>query len=910
MWVRVVVWVSRIRDALTRRQLERDRDVELQGHLDLLTAENIRRGMAPREARRMAHLQFGGVTPLQETLREHSGWPWLEAIAHDVKDAVRNLRRRRAFAASAVVILALGIAATTAVFSVAETLLLRPLPYPEGDRLVTLRSVSPVGGDASTRVAPHVLADWQLDATSFVAVTGYRRATADVIDGGQSDRLGGLLATPEFFEVFGVPRLGRGFRDEDRGARRPFEPADTGEAVVLGHEAWRRLFDADERLVGGQIDLHVLNFSRTGPTRYTVVGAATAPVRFPPLEADFQLGDSHLIDAIDFWMPQFVSATEVAAPGSSDLWFDVVARLRPGVTVAQAQAEMDGIARVQAERYPDTSRGRGIRVVSLREHVAGGSRNPIVLLSIGTAMLQLIACANVATLLLARGVARRRELAVRMALGAARWRIVRQLLMETFVLAACAGLLGTVLASWMINLARPWLPQSVPLLQEIGINWSVLVFALASVVVTTGMTGLAPALRAAQDDGTRVAGLPARGGSPPRLVRALVSAEVTLTIVLLIGSGLLVRSAVRVGEVETGFNPDNLLTMVISLPANKFDWDQNAVFAREAIDAVRSLPSIRDAAVGLGLPVRALNTVSTVGSIEGYVPTSDTEELTANTRVVSPGYFATMQIPILAGRSFDARDEEGRRGFPRSIVVSDSFAKRYWPGRDPLGWRVSFGQDFRAGATVVGVVGDVRYSGLETEPTVDLYLPQGLFPQAAVSLVARTRTEGNPLSEAAVVRERVRTVDPHAFVTDIRSMEQLIAGSQAVRRAGTLLVSVFGAVALALVVAGVASVITQTVAQRRLELAIRSALGAGPRRVVAVAMRTGLEPAAVGLACGTVGALGLTRAMTSVLFGVSASDVVTWAGAGAVLLAACVVSAYLPARRAGRIDPMTALRAE
>jgi putative ABC transport system permease protein len=300
------------------------------------------------------------------------------------------------------------------------------------------------------------------------------------------------------------------------------------------------------------------------------------------------------------------------------------------------------------------------------------------------------------------------------------------------------------------------------------------------------------------------------------------------------------------------------------------------------------------------------------GTIEGWAPANDSEKLAYTIRIVSPGYFATMQIPIVAGRSLEARDEEGQRGAARSIVVSESFAERYWPGRDPLGRYVSFGEAFGDWKmTVVGVAGDVRYSGLEMGPTIDLYVPQGLFPQRALTLIARTTGQGgDPLNEAPAVAERIRAVDQHAFVTDIASMDQLIAGSQAERRAGTFLISAFGTMALVLVVVGVYSVITQAVVERRLDLAIRSALGSGPRQVVATAMRSALQPAAVGIALGAVAALGLTRAMTSILFEVSAFDIVTWVGAGVVILTACVAASYVPARRAARIDPMAALRAE
>ena len=836
----------------------------------------------------------------------------VRSIVRDIRTACSYFRRNRAFFAVSVVNLALGIGATTAVFSVAEALLLRPLPYPASDRLVTLRSVDTISDDPTTRVAPGMLADWQLTATSFETIAGYRRATVDLIDGAQSDRLNGLLATPEFFDLFSTPLLGRTFQTVDRGAQRPFEPTATGETLVLGNEVWRRRFEADAALVGETVDLYVLNFSRAGPTRHIVVGVATAPVQFPPLEADFQIGDSSVIDTVDFWMPQFVSPTQLVEPGRRDAWFDVVARLQPGITLAQAQAEMDVIARLHAQQYPETARGRRIRVVPLRDHMAGESRNGILLLSLGTAMLLLIACSNVATLLLARGFGRRGEVATRIALGAPRWAIMRQFLMEALILAKCAGALGILVAAWSINVAKPWMPESLPLLQGMGMNLPVLVFALASVIVTACVAGLAPALRSLRAADTLVTGLDRRsvtaGRSHSRLVGVLVAAEAALAIVLLVGAGLLVRSAYQATQVETGFNQDNLLTMTISLPTNKFDWDHNAVFANDVLRQVRSLPSISDAAVVHGIPMREGSYLSDgQGTIEGYVPASEAEEPKYGIRVVSPGFLATMQIPIVAGRAFEARDEQ--RGAACNILVSDSFAKRYWKGRDPLGRRMSFGEALGDWPmVVVGVVGDVRYSGLETGPTVDIYLPQGLFPQSAITLIARTRTD--PLNEAPSVQERVRAVDPHAFVTDIRSMDQLIAASQGQRRASTVFVSTFGLMALLLVLAGVYSVIAQVVVERRRDLAIRSALGAGPRQVVISAMQSVLRPAAIGIGFGGLAALGTTRVLTSLLFEVSALDIVTWTGAFATLLAACVAAGFVSGRRAARIDPITALRSE
>jgi len=831
----------------------------------------------------------------------------MDSLIHDFKGALRHLRRNLRFVVVAVLILALGIGAATAVFSVTETLLLRPLPYPDGDRLVTLRSISPDRAFPYERAAAGTLADWQIESTLFEAIAGYRWHTIDAVGAGQSERLNGLFVTPEFFDVFGVSLVGRGFHAEDRGTR----------ALVLGHEVWRRRFGADEAIVGGTLDLNVRNLERVGPTRHTVLGVATAPVRFPPVTADFQLGVASVVETIDFWAPVFVSPTSARAPHAREL--DVVGKLRPGVTVEQAQRQMDGIARRQAEQYPETHRGWTVRVVPLREHVAKDARQGVLLLTLGTGMLLLIACVNVATLLLARGAARHREVAIRAALGAARWRIVRQFLMEAIILATLAGVVGVVVTVWTIALARPWLPASLPVLQKIGVNPTVLGFGLLCAVFTACLTGIAPALRSARADGERLTGCEGRGvtvgGARRTFISVLVSVEVALTLVLLLGAGLLVRSALLAAQVAPGFNPTNMLTMTVSLPENKFDWNHNAVFAREVIDAVRSLPSVRDAAVIQGVPMREGSFYHS-GTVDGYVPASDAEEPIWRIRVVSPGYWDVMQIPIMAGRKLEARDEEGERGRPRSIVVSQSFANRYWRGENAVGKRIGIDlarMGLSAGPrtwwmTVVGIAGDVRYSGLEGGPTADVYYPQALFPQAAITLIARTR--GDPLSAVSEVRERIRAVDRDAFVTDVRSMDQLIAGSQAERRAGTLLMGVFSALALVLVVSGVYSVITQAVIQRRFEMGIRSALGAAPRRLVALAMRTALQPTVIGVAIGILGALAVTRLMKSSLFGITSSDSITWAGASAVVITACVVAGYVPARRAARVDPMSALRAE
>src|SRR5262245_12035537 len=514
----------------------------------------------------------------------------MDALIDDLAGAISYLRRNLGFSAVVVLILALGIAAATLMFSASEALLLRPLPYPDSERLVALRSTTPE--HLYARVSAGTLADWQLHAASFEAIAGYRSYTVDVLGGAESQRLKGLFATPEFFQVFGVPLVGRSFVARDRGTR----------TIVLGHDVWRGRFKEDTTLVGNTVALNARNFRRVGPTPHVVVGIAAAPVRFPPLTSDFQLGLATVLDSIDFWAPEFVSPSSTRhAPE-----LDVVGKLRRGVTVAQAQAEMDVIVGQQAEQYPESSRGWRVHIVPLREQIVGTSRTGVRLLVLGTWILLLIACADVAALVLERGVSRHREVAIRAALGAPRSRIVRQFLLEAMILATLANAVAIVFASVAIVLSKSWLPASLPLLTQMTVNGRVVGFAVGCAILTSCLTGIVPALRASRSESDGFAGREGLGLTPrTNLVRTCVSAEVALVVMLLLGTGLLVRSAWYAWQVNPGFDPRNLLTMTISLPENKFEWNHNAVFARDVTESVRSLPAISGATVIQGLPMRA-----------------------------------------------------------------------------------------------------------------------------------------------------------------------------------------------------------------------------------------------------------------------------------------------------------------
>lgn len=737
-----ITLLTRLRFVWLRRRLDNEARRELSDHLDLLTARYIQSGLTLAEARAAARRQFGNATLTREEVYRMNGIQWLDGLSHDVRYALRHLRRTPRFSGTAVLALALGIAASTAIFSASEALLLRPLPYPDNERLVALRSLSPE--HLYERVSAATLADWQLQTSSFQAIAGYRWYSVDVLGGAENERLKGLVATPEFFNVFGVTLVGRGFLEADRGRR----------VIVLGHDVWRRRFDADATLVGKTLALNARNFRQVGPTPHVVLGVASAAVRFPPLTADFQLDLATVVDTIDFWVPAFVSPS---SPRQNPE-LDIVAKLRPGVTVAQAQAEMDAVVAQQAKQYPESS-GLRVRVMPLREQIAGTSRTGLLLLSLGAWMLLFIACADVAMLALARALARHREVTIRAALGEPRWRIVRQFVFEVMILGLFAGGVGVVMSFFAIEWARPWLPASLPLLREMTINTTVAGFAAISALLAGCLTGIAPALRAGRTQSEGFVGREGVGLTPSRrrtsLVRACVAGEVALVLILLVGAGLLVRSALHAWQIHPGLDASNLLTMNVSLPENKFTWNHNAVFARRVVEAVRALPSVSGATVIQGLPMRSGSFYDS-GEIEGFVPRSDTERPAWRIRVIGSDYFNVMRIPIIRGRGLDARDEEGEVGYTRHVVVSASFADRYWPGENPLGKRIGVGHPSTWWMTVVGVAGNVRYGGLEADPTVDLYYPQTLFPQAAMAASQPLFSDTSPPAGCCV-----ETLGPH-----------------------------------------------------------------------------------------------------------------------------------------------------
>jgi putative ABC transport system permease protein len=823
----------------------------------------------------------------------------MRGFSSDVRYALRAIRHGGISTVVAVLSLAVGVGANAAIFSVGYAMLAHPLPYAGAERLVMLRSTNPSHGVLWATAAPANLLDWQAQAKSFEAIAGYRWWSVDLTGGDHSERLRGLFITPEFFKVLDVPLMGRTFDVEAFTDSQPRR-----HEIIIGRGLWQRRFGSDAGLLGKVVDVNLINLSHVGATPSFVVGVAAADVHFPPLSADYNLGVAGIADSVDFWMPERPDPTR---RDNGD--FDVIARLRPGVSLEQAQSEMDSISRNLAVAHPDTNNGLSVRLVPLRDHVLGSARRVLFLLFACTGLVLLVACGNVANLLLARATTRQREVAIRMALGAARLRILRQFLAESALMALPAGAIGVGLAYGGLALLRPLMPAGVPFAQDATVDRTVLLFTLIVASLTALITGIIPALRVSSanpGDALKLEGRSSTAGrGRQRLVAMLVASEVAMTLALLIATGLMVKSANRLWQIDPGFNPQQLLTMTISLPNNKFEWRHNVVFSRQVIGSIEAMPGVRDAAVIQGVPMRA-GSFFTSFSVEGR-PDTPVDRPSGRLRVVSPGYFGVMRIPILAGRDYDEHDEVGEVGSLPSVIVNRALAERYWPGQGAVGKRVRMSWK-SSPSTVIGVVGDVRYTALDADPGNEFYLPEGLYPQSAITLLVRT--DRDPRALYPDIRRRIAAIDKDAFVFDVKPMTQLIAESLAPRRFSTMLLSAFAIVALILSLAGIYGVIAHAVAQRTAEIGIRIAMGASAARVTGLMLRSGLLPVICGMAVGWSGALAISRLFSAMLFDVGPLDLSTWILVSGAMLAVAGIASYVPARRAGRVDPIVALRTE
>lgn len=794
----------------------------------------------------------------------------------DLRLAFRTLAKSPAFSAAAIVTLALGIGANTAVFTVLHAVLVRPLPYPDAGRLVRIWESNPEKGMPRFSASPRNLVDWRERARSFSGLAAYVDDRVTLAGEAGAERIQGEAATPELFPLLGVtPLLGRPFREEEG---KPGEDA----VVILSEPLWRTRFGADPGILGRTLTL-------SGKAR-TVVGVMPASFRFPSA-------------ATALWMPLAFDERDLGNRGAK--WLGVVGRLRPRVSLDDASRELSAIASEIAVREPDKGKGWGVVLAPYLEAVVGKVRKPVQVLFAAAALVLLVACVNVSSLLLARAASRHREAAVRTALGAGRARLLSQMVAEATVISLVGAALGIALALLatpaLVRLAGDALPRR----SEVTVGLVPLAFAavagalaalLGSIAPARGWMRLAP-WRALTD----------RNGAVPlsRSRRGLVVAELALTLALLTGAGLLLRSLGSVLDVDPGFRPDHALTASVSLPGERYGKDEariNAFYA-DLTTRLSALPGVQAAGAITVLPLSGGNWSLEVKLPDRHVPAGEAPSL--EYRQVTAGFFAALQVPLRKGRLFDERDAQGQ---PLVAVVSEAAARRLWPGEDPIGKELVIGDRTPAPRRVVGVVGDLHDAGLDRAVEPEVYVPSLQKPARSMSLVVRTT--GDPLALAPALREVVRGLDRDVPVESIDPMESVLAASVSSRRFVVTLLALFAALALALAAVGVYGLVAHAAEERRREIGIRMALGARSRDVLEMVLRQGAMPLAAGIGAGLLLSLASARLVSGLLFGVTVADPATYAAVIAVLTAITLVASWLPARRAAASDPAAVLRSE
>ena len=806
-------------------------------------------------------------------------------LTRDIHFGVRSLIKRPSTTCVALLTLALGIAINTAVFSVFDSVLLRPLPLSNPDRLVSVWESSSQFGTPHNELAPANFVDIRQQNQVFEAMGAFGSRSFNLTGQGEPERLEGLMLSGNVLAMLGVtPALGRTFSPEE-------DHEGNERVVVLSHRLWQRRFNSDPGIVGRSIALDGVSF--------TVVGVMPPPFFFPARETEL-------------WVPWAMSAEE--ASGRGDHYVHAVARLKPGTTAEQANANLASIATRLSSEYPRTNEGLSFISNSLHQDYVGNLRLPIVILFAAVGLVLCIACANVANLLLAQATTRQKEIAIRLALGARRIVIMRQLLIQSLVLSAAGGLLGVVVAIWGIEFLSKLIPESLSQLQAVALNGRVLLFASAVSLLTGLIFGTVPAIQSSHtklgDTLSKTSRDMAGGVRGRRVRRILVISEVAIAVVLLVGAGLLIRSFQRLQRVDIGFPASNLLTMRMVLPTPKYRQPEaRRVFYDETLRRIRELPGVESAGIISFLPL-SFSGMNFSFSIEGRLAPADSELPLALYRVVDPDYFTTMQIPLLRGRSFDTHDTEASQPV---IIINRQLADRFWPNEDPTGKRMKIGpaDSPNPWAIVIGVVTNSRQSGLYGDQTLEMYAPYNQDRRgftAPKDLVVRTKS--NPNSLAAAVRQVIGTVDKDQPVSNIRTMEQVLSETVARERFQTLLLAIFASLALILACVGLYGVISYAAAQRTHEIGIRMALGAQRRDVLRLVIRQGMSITLVGIAVGLIGAFALTRIMTSMLYETTPTDPLTFVAVAGVLMVVAILACYLPARRATKVDPLVALRYE
>ena len=867
-----------------------DVDEELQFHLDMVARELVEEGWPEETARVEAVRRFGDLEGTRKVCRQLDArkeiqMKWikaLEEIGQDLRFAFRQLAKSPGFTLIAILTLALGVGATTSIFSVVNGVLLRPLPFPDPDRLVRVYPLQDTGEPSSFSFLNFL--DWRKQSKTMEAASLLYTGSVNLTGtGGDPERLAGAQVSPEFFSVLDAPLLaGRGFAP---GEDKP----GSGKVVVLTEDLWKRRFGGDRGLIGKAIQLD--------GEPYTVVGITTR-TRWPAQS--------------DLFMPFMLTEDVVDPDNRGAVYLAAVARLKPGVSLEQARAEAQAIAARLEAQYPEANTGFRMDVVNMQEFMTGDVRLPLLVLMGAVLLVLLIACVNVANLLLVRASGREAELAVRTALGAGRARVIRQLLTESVVLSLLGGAAGVVLAVWATRALVALAPERTPRLQEVGVDASVLFFTLTVSLVTGLLFGLAPALKASRPDLGSVLKEGARGskGRPAAFARSLlVVLETGLAVLLLAGAGLLLRSFGELIDVDPGFNPEGAIVFNLAPPEGKYgENDQLRHLASSLLERMRTLPGVTTA--GISSFARPLDNSGfwITFQVEGRPVPPPGEEPAMRIAEVTPDYFEALQLPIVRGRAFTDQD---RAGSTPVVILSEAAVREYFPNEEPIGQHITLGwteDGVAKGGEVVGVVRDFKQATLDRDADPQLFMPFDQNPLGYMSVVVRSTADLGTVAAAA--RAAVRQVDPDLPLFELSTLEEVVAASVSQPRFYMLLLGGFAAVALILAAIGMYGVIAYGVTQRSQEIGVRMALGATRDRVVRMVLRQGLVLAVFGAAFGLVLALVATRGLESLLFGVSAMDPGIYVAVAAVLVLVAGLASYLPARRAARTDPQLALRGE
>jgi putative ABC transport system permease protein len=856
---------------------EADFDSELIEHLNLLTERYVRQGMTPEDARQAARRQFGNTTLLQEDRREMQTVAAIDAFVRDLRYAARTLRRNPAFAGAIVLTLALGIGANTAIFSVYDAVLLKPLPYGDPERIVMLWEQQ--RWDLAT-VAPANFVDWRAQTHSFSDMAAMGQPNFILTGYGEPARLAGGAVSASFFRVLGVDlKLGRGFlEEEDRPGKE--------HVVVLSHSTWQNRMGGKPDILGSVVTLNDIG--------YTVVGV---------LGPEFELVTNHSRNQPDVWVPLALNLEKLQR-GTHP--YKVFARIKPGVTLDQAQADLNVVGANLAALYPADNKGKGITAVPLAQQVTKDVRTALTALLAGVGLLLLIACANVANLLLSRAAARQKEMAVRLALGASRRRLGQQLLTESLLLSLLGGAAGLLLATAAVQILSGRLPADLPRLSALAIDLRVLAFTALISVATGVLFGLAPLFQTRRENANETLKQTARlAGIQSRVRNGLVVAQIAVAMVLLSGAALTAKSFWNLLQVSPGFRTEHVLTARVSMPGSRYpDVPRVSRFQMELLQRVRNMPGIQSAGLTAYLPLSGADN-GWAFFIEGRPPLPVGVYNMAKYRPVSPGYFETIGIPILRGRGFTDADGENA---PLVVVISESMARIYWGDVNPVGKRLRFGGPGMR--TIVGIVGDVRHESLEGKGKAELYVPLTQIPNTERRPTIVIRTAIEPAAVMADLRKTVSAIDSALPLEQVESMEQLVSASVGQPRFRTVLLGAFSFLAVVIASVGIYGVMNYLVSQRIREFGIRVAIGATGGDVLRLVLRQAAVLIAVGLVLGLVGSALFARLITGLLYGVSPLDPLTFVMVSLLLSTVALLASYIPAHRATRVDPLTALRYE